>query len=126
MFKTKADEAYNNDPEFHRLVDMLESMLTDSRFTPSEVRMAAVLACCHREMRRTDAVFIVAEAQWTDPERYGAPPTLTIDTNREAGSASGSKVMYAPIRSTCTCGPPLDGVGPSHHHTYGCPMWKQF
>ena len=40
-----------NDPEYHHLVCMLESFIEQARFTPSELREAAVLACINYEMR---------------------------------------------------------------------------
>ncbi len=48
--KTPRDK-YMNDPEYHQLVDMLESFVELTRFTPSEMREAAVLACINYEMR---------------------------------------------------------------------------
>lgn len=48
--KTPRDK-YLNDPEYNRLVDMLESFVEHARFTPSELREAAVLACINYEMR---------------------------------------------------------------------------
>lgn len=44
-------EKYMNDPEYHQLVDMLESFIDLARFTPSELREAAVLASINYEMR---------------------------------------------------------------------------
>ena len=44
-------EKYMNDPEYHQLVDMLESFIDRARFTPSELREAAVLASINYEMR---------------------------------------------------------------------------
>lgn len=44
-------EKYMNDPEYHRLVDMLEQFVDSARFTPSELREASVLACINYEMR---------------------------------------------------------------------------
>lgn len=44
-------EKYMNDPEYHQLVDMLEHFVEQARFTPSELREAAVLACINYEMR---------------------------------------------------------------------------
>ncbi|MDP1774244.1 MAG: hypothetical protein Q8L15_18405 [Methylobacter sp.] len=48
--KTPRDK-YMNDPEYHRLVDMLENFVETARFTPSELREASVLACINYEMR---------------------------------------------------------------------------
>lgn len=44
-------EKYMNDPEYHRLVELLESFIDRARFTPSELREAAVLASINYEMR---------------------------------------------------------------------------
>ena len=44
-------EKYMNDPEYHRLVDMLEHFIESARFTPSELREASVLASINYEMR---------------------------------------------------------------------------
>lgn len=48
--KTPRDK-YQNDPEYHKLVCLLESFVERARFTPSELREAAVLACINYEMR---------------------------------------------------------------------------
>jgi len=44
-------EKYMNDPEYHRLVDMLGQFIESARFTPSELREACVLASINYEMR---------------------------------------------------------------------------
>lgn len=44
-------EKYMNDPEYHHLVNMLESLIEQARFTPSELREACILACINYEMR---------------------------------------------------------------------------
>ncbi len=44
-------EKYQNDPEYNHLVCMLESMIEQARFTPSELREACVLASINYEMR---------------------------------------------------------------------------
>jgi len=44
-------EKYMNDPEYHALVNMLESFIERAQFTPSELREASVLACINYEMR---------------------------------------------------------------------------
>ena len=40
-----------NDPEYNNLVRMLESLIEQARFTPSELREACILACINYEMR---------------------------------------------------------------------------
>lgn len=44
-------EKYMNDPEYNHLVCMMEQMIEQARFTPSELREAAVLASINYEMR---------------------------------------------------------------------------
>ncbi len=44
-------DKYLNDPEYHELVTVLESFIERARFTPSELREAAVLASINYEMR---------------------------------------------------------------------------
>ena len=44
-------EKYMNDPEYNHLVRFMESMIEQARFTPSELREAAVLASINYEMR---------------------------------------------------------------------------
>ena len=44
-------ERYENDPQYKQLCDLIENFLTQARFTPSEVRECAVMACMHFEMR---------------------------------------------------------------------------
>lgn len=47
---TSAKERYRNDPVFHRLVDVIRSMLRDNQATPSELREALMLAAYLEEM----------------------------------------------------------------------------
>jgi hypothetical protein len=47
-----------NDPEYHHLVNMLESFIERAHFTPSELREACVLACINYEMRHVREVTI--------------------------------------------------------------------
>ena len=42
---------YLNDPEYNHLVQMLESLIEQARFTPSELREACILASINYEMR---------------------------------------------------------------------------
>jgi hypothetical protein len=44
-------EKYMNDPEYHHLVQTLEALIEQARFTPSELREACVLASINYEMR---------------------------------------------------------------------------
>ena len=60
--KTPRDR-YLNDPEYHRLVDMLEHFVEEARFSPSELREAAVLACINYEMRHVRELTIDPRAE---------------------------------------------------------------
>jgi hypothetical protein len=44
-------EKYLSDPEYHHLVQTLESLIESARFTPSELREACILASINYEMR---------------------------------------------------------------------------
>lgn len=44
MFNNSVRERYNSDPTFHTLVDMMVAFIFDAKFTPSEMREAAILA----------------------------------------------------------------------------------
>ena len=56
-------EKYANDPNYRRLVDMLEALIHQAEFTPSEIREACMLACIrHEQYRRVRPVVISAEA----------------------------------------------------------------
>lgn len=43
-------EKYLHDPEYRQLVDILEAEIHRARFTPSEIREAALFACIRYEM----------------------------------------------------------------------------
>ncbi len=43
-------EKYLNDPEYRHLVDMMENLIQQARFTPSELREASILASINYEM----------------------------------------------------------------------------
>ena len=43
-------ERYQNDPDFKYLVDTMEAMIHRAEFSPSELRMAALLASINYEM----------------------------------------------------------------------------
>lgn len=68
-------EKYMNDPEYHHLVSMLESMIEQARFTPSELREACVLASINYEMRH------IRERQ-IDPRTQDALRVLDEFTSR--------------------------------------------
>jgi len=46
-------QKYENDPEYNRLVTLFESLIHEAKFTPSEIREAALLACINYEMQRS-------------------------------------------------------------------------
>jgi hypothetical protein len=48
---TTPREKYMNDTEYHHLVMMLEGLIEQARFTPSELREACILASINYEMR---------------------------------------------------------------------------
>ena len=57
------NEKYANDHNYRRMVDMLEALIHQSEFTPSEIREACMLACIRYEhYRRIRPVVISAEA----------------------------------------------------------------
>ncbi len=57
------NEKYANDPSYRHLVDMLEALIHQAEFTPSEIREACMLACIRYEhYRRIGPVVISAEA----------------------------------------------------------------
>ena len=56
-------EKYMNDPEYNRLVNMLENLIAQAQFTPSELREACVLACINYEMRHVRGMTIDPRAE---------------------------------------------------------------
>jgi hypothetical protein len=51
-------EKYLNDPAYNHLVNMLEQLIEQARFTPSELREACILASINYEMRHVREVNI--------------------------------------------------------------------
>jgi len=51
MSKQSPKDRYENDAQYKTLCDLIESFLHQARFTPSEVRECAVMACIHYEMK---------------------------------------------------------------------------
>ena len=45
-----AEDRYQTDPEFHRLVQSLYHLIEDARYTPTELRDALILAATKYEM----------------------------------------------------------------------------
>ena len=70
-------EKYMNDPEYNELVCVLESFIDRSRFTPSELREACILASINYEMRH------IRERQ-IDPRVEEAFRTLDKFTSRSS------------------------------------------
>jgi hypothetical protein len=50
------NQKYYNDPEFKTLVDVMENFIHQNKYTPSEMREAALMASINYEMRRTDRI----------------------------------------------------------------------
>ena len=74
--KTPKDK-YMNDPEYHHLVNMLESLIERAHFTPSELREASILASINYEMRHVRSVKI-------DPELTRALDVLDRFTSKKS------------------------------------------
>lgn len=53
----KVRERYENDPVFHRYVDMMRMAIQELHLTPSELREAAMLAAIIEEERRPPEPF---------------------------------------------------------------------
>jgi hypothetical protein len=65
MSRMSPEERYLHDPQFKRLVDMLEKQIHECQYTPTELREAAILAAIHYENKR------MAPPSWyIDPESW--------------------------------------------------------
>ena len=52
------EERYQTDPMFHTLVDIMYNMIVQAKFTPSELRDAAMLAAIRYEMSRVRSNYV--------------------------------------------------------------------
>lgn len=57
------EERYLNDPQYKQMVDVLEGMIHQCHFTPSEIREIAMLACIKHEMRVASRSFTISAAE---------------------------------------------------------------
>jgi hypothetical protein len=67
LYRMPAIERYQRDPEFNRLVDMMQAMIHQAQFSPSELREAAVLAATMYEERRNIPRYGLARAPKSEP-----------------------------------------------------------
>jgi len=44
-------EKYMYDPEYHHIVQIIESLIEQERFTPSELREMCIIACINYEIK---------------------------------------------------------------------------
>jgi hypothetical protein len=52
------DERYQRDPMFRHLVDQLHHQIREARYTPTEIREAAMLAQIHYEQTTLRPIFV--------------------------------------------------------------------
>ena len=81
------NEAYQYDPTFRRVVDLMCAYLSEYQITPSELRQAAILAATMHEDRRIRPLFI-------SPAMFGGLVTNPPQT------ATGAMLD----KSKCVCG----------------------
>jgi hypothetical protein len=55
------EEKYMYDANYRMLVDMIENLIHQSQFTPSEIREASTFACIRYEMRRPMPIMFIKE-----------------------------------------------------------------
>jgi hypothetical protein len=60
-YREPPDVAYDNDADFHQLVDVLEMFIHKRQFSPAELRAAAVFAACRYEMKNAKAYVFVRD-----------------------------------------------------------------
>lgn len=48
------EEKYFHDPAYARMVDILEMLIREGQFTPSELREMVIFACTRYELHRKD------------------------------------------------------------------------
>lgn len=63
------EQKYNHDPHFKNLVSMIESLIHEAKFTPSEVREAAMFACIMYESRFPKTMIVKAQENETEVAR---------------------------------------------------------
>lgn len=73
-------DRYLNDAAFHNAVDVMQSILLNYHLSPSELREAAVLACCMVEEKTLHPMRVVVEAEgsldpmtWSTYGKRGGP-----------------------------------------------------
>lgn len=68
-------EKYYSDPHYHQLVDVMVGMITQAKYTPSEMREAAILASIIYEERLGPRTVVLPKevVKWLDSKE---------DTNR--------------------------------------------
>lgn len=49
---------YSRDPVFRQLVDTLHHFIREAKYTPTELREAALLACIHYESYRVRLIYL--------------------------------------------------------------------
>ena len=65
-YREPAHLRFMHDPHFHSLVEMMTKYLVEHRFSPSEMREAAVLACVHYEQSKTRWAGPIPEPEESD------------------------------------------------------------
>ena len=60
----EAERKYMTDPDFHTLVEQNYNLLHDLRFTPSDLRDAAMLAAIRFEQRRVRPMLHGRSGRW--------------------------------------------------------------